>query len=69
MRIRTALAAASLMLAGTALAQSAPAPAPVPAAPAAAPVAGQGGLLAPGRSPELEILFTGDVVGFLEPCG
>ena len=24
---------------------------------------------APGRSPELEILFTGDVVGFLEPCG
>jgi len=67
MRIRTALAAASLMLAGMALAQSAPAP--VPAAPAAAPVAGQGGLLAPGRSPELEILFTGDVVGFLEPCG
>ena len=68
MRIRTALAAASLMLAGMALAQSAPTRTPLPAAPAA-PVAGQGGLLAPGRSPELEILFTGDVVGFLEPCG
>jgi hypothetical protein len=64
MRIRVALAAASLMLAGLALAESAPAP-PSPAAPAA----GQGGLIAPGRSPELEILFTGDVVGFLEPCG
>lgn len=63
MRIRVAVVAASLMLAGLALAESAPAPAP------AAPVAGQGGLLAPGRSPELEILFTGDVVGFLEPCG
>ena len=62
MRIRVALAAASLMLTGWALAQSAPAAAPSPAA-------GQGGLIAPGRSPELEILFTGDVVGFLEPCG
>jgi hypothetical protein len=62
MRIRVALAAASLMLAGWALAESAPAPAP-------APVAGQGGLITPGRSPELEVLFTGDVVGFLEPCG
>ena len=56
MRIRVTLAAASLMLAGVALAESAPAPA-------------QGGLIAPGRSPELELLFTGDVVGFLEPCG
>ena len=63
MRIRVAVVAASLMLAGLALAESAPAPAP------AAPAAGQAGLLAPGRSPELEILFTGDVVGFLEPCG
>ena len=63
MRIRVAVAAASLMLAGLALAESAPAPAPAP------PGAAQGGLVAPGRSPELEILFTGDVVGFLEPCG
>ena len=31
--------------------------------------AASGALIAPGRSPELEILFTGDVVGFLEPCG
>ncbi len=65
MRIRVAVVAASLMLAGLALAESAPVPVPAPAAPAA----GQAGLLAPGRSPELEILFTGDVVGFLEPCG
>ena len=63
MRIRVAVVAASLMLAGLALAESAPVPTP------AAPAAGQAGLLAPGRSPELEILFTGDVVGFLEPCG
>jgi len=63
MRMRVAVVAASLMLAGLALAESAPVPAP------AAPAAGQAGLLAPGRSPELEILFTGDVVGFLEPCG
>ncbi|HEX5044931.1 MAG TPA: hypothetical protein VFV75_18700 [Candidatus Polarisedimenticolaceae bacterium] len=61
MRIRVALAGASLMLAGLALAESAPA--------SPAPVAGQGGLITPGRSPELEVLFTGDVVGFLEPCG
>jgi len=60
MKFRVAVAAASLMLAGMALAESAPAPAPAPA---------QGALIAPGRSPELEILFTGDVVGFLEPCG
>ena len=58
MRIRVAVAAATLMLAGWTLAESAPAP----------PPAAQG-LIAPGRSPELEILFTGDVVGFLEPCG
>jgi len=58
MKFRVAVAAASLMLAGMALAESAPAPAPA-----------QGALIAPGRSPELEILFTGDVVGFLEPCG
>jgi len=62
MKFRVAVAAASLMLAGMALAESAPAPAP-----ATAPA--QGALIAPGRSPELEILFTGDVVGFLEPCG
>jgi len=60
MKFRVAVAAASLMRAGMALAEGAPAPAPAPA---------QGALVAPGRSPELEILFTGDVVGFLEPCG
>ena len=62
MQLRVLAAAATLMLAGSALAQ---APAPAPAAVAASPQ----GLVVPGRSPELEILFTGDVVGFLEPCG
>ena len=61
---RISLAAASLTLALSAGAQ---APTVPPSAPAT--VAPQGGLVAPGRSPELEILFTGDVVGYLEPCG
>jgi len=68
MRIRVALAAASLMLAGTVLAQSAPTVA-TPPAPAVNPPASPQGLITAGRSPELEMLFTGDVVGFLEPCG
>ena len=27
------------------------------------------GRVAPGRAPDLTILFTGDVVGYIEPCG
>ena len=68
MQLRAVVAAASLMLA---LGASAEGPAPG-APPAGQPVQGhqgQQGLIVPGRSPELEILFTGDVVGFLEPCG
>ena len=61
---RSFLAAASLALALSAGAQAPTVPTPAPAT-----VAPQGGLVTPGRSPELEILFTGDVVGYLEPCG
>lgn len=64
MQLRVLAAAATLMLAGNALAQ-----APPPAAAPAATAASSQGLVVPGRSPELEILFTGDVVGYLEPCG
>lgn len=28
-----------------------------------------GALIAPGRSPDAFLLFTGDVVGFVDPCG
>jgi hypothetical protein len=58
MLVRFVIAALSLLSALAAAAQT--------PAPQAAP---QAGLIAPGRSPELEILFTGDVIGFLEPCG
>jgi hypothetical protein len=34
-------------------------PSPVPGA----------GRVAPGKAPELALLFTGDVVGYIEPCG
>lgn len=29
----------------------------------------KGALIAPGKSPDLAVLFTGDVVGYLAPCG
>ncbi len=28
-----------------------------------------GALVAPGNAPDLVLLYTGDVLGFLEPCG
>ena len=28
-----------------------------------------GGLIKPGNDPGLHLLFTGDVIGYLEPCG
>jgi hypothetical protein len=64
MLLRLSITAASLTLALAAAAEAPPAPNPTQAT-----VAPQGGLVAPGRSPELEILFTGDVIGYLEPCG
>jgi hypothetical protein len=45
---------------------------------AAAPVAAQegvstapppGALVAPGDAPDLTLLYTGDVIGYVDPCG
>ena len=49
-----------------------------PAAPAAAPAAAagaatlappEGALVGPGPAPSLILLYTGDVIGYIEPCG
>ena len=29
----------------------------------------QGALIAPGKAPDVLVLFTGDVLGFVDPCG
>lgn len=50
-------------------------PAAVPIAPPAAPKVPRalevpdGALVAAGKAPELDLLYTGDVIGFIEPCG
>ena len=28
-----------------------------------------GGLVKGGKSPDLSLIYTGDVIGFIEPCG
>ena len=28
-----------------------------------------GALVAAGKAPEVDLLYTGDVIGFIEPCG
>jgi len=28
-----------------------------------------GALIAPGRTPDLDLLYTGNVIGYLDPCG
>lgn len=72
-----ALAAALLLAVFTPAPAAVPSP-PPPAAPAPAPGTAivprslevQGGaLIAPGKAPEVDILYTGDVVGYIEPCG
>jgi hypothetical protein len=63
-----------VLVAGIAAAQAAP-PAGAAAPPAAAPTVARpldvpdNALVAPGKAPELELLYTGDVIGFIEPCG
>ncbi len=59
-------AAALLVVAGWVHAQqTAPGPSSTPRSLA---IPG-GALVAPGKPPDLTILYTGDVVGYLEPCG
>ena len=62
-----------LLIAGIAGAETPPPAVPVP--PPAAPKVPRtldvpdGALVAAGKAPELELLYTGDVIGFIEPCG
>ena len=67
---------AAVVAAGIAVAAPPPAPPAQPgAAPAVAPNVGRpldvpdGALVAAGKAPEVDVLYTGDVIGYLEPCG
>ncbi len=64
---------ATLLMAGLAAAQAPSLVAPVvpPAAPSVPRTLDvpDGALVAAGKAPELDILYTGDVIGFIEPCG
>jgi hypothetical protein len=40
-----------------------------PPAPAGADPADSGPLVAPGPAPDLVLLYTGNVIGYVEPCG
>lgn len=61
-RARTLGIAIALGLAGCfgAAAQGTSAPSHVPPA---------GALVAPGEAPQVGLLYTGDVVGYIDPCG
>jgi hypothetical protein len=52
---RITAAAVLLVLASPVLAQQASAPA--------------GGLIRPGEAPQLSLVYSGDVIGYLDPCG
>ena len=59
----------ALLIAGIATAQAPPvAPPGAPKVPRTLDVPA-GALVAPGPAPELELLYTGDAIGFIEPCG
>lgn len=66
------LGAALAALPATAL-SAASAPEAHPAAANAAPPRSldlpPGALVAPGKAADLELLFTGDVIGYIDPCG
>jgi hypothetical protein len=62
-----------VLVAGIAAAQTA-----APGQPAAPPASvaiprsldiPDGALVAAGKAPEVELLYTGDVIGYIEPCG
>jgi 2',3'-cyclic-nucleotide 2'-phosphodiesterase (5'-nucleotidase family) len=56
-----------LLAFGTIAAQS-PAQPPAPDVPLSLNLP-EGALVAPGPAPDLELLYTGDVIGYLEDCG
>ncbi len=65
---------AGLLAAGRVSEKPTPAPSPVPSSSEAESVgqsfhAPAGALIAPGKAPDLTLLFTGDVLGFIDPCG
>ena len=64
--------ATSVAAIGVAGAQAPTAPPATPSAPAVVPrsldVPG-GALVAPGPAPDLALLYTGDVIGYIDPCG
>lgn len=70
----TVLLPVAVLVAGFASAQAPPTAAPAPT-PAAAPKVPRtldipdGALVAAGKAPDLDVLATGDVIGFIEPCG
>jgi hypothetical protein len=61
------------VIVGIAAAQAPPPAAPVPtpavvASPRTLDVP-DGALVAAGKPPEIDVLYTGDVIGYIEPCG
>ena len=56
----------ALVLAALGVANARPAGVP---APAGSDPADSGPLVAPGPAPDLVLLYTGNVVGYVEPCG
>ena len=63
----------AVVIAGIAGAEAAPPTAPAPA-PAVVPIprsldVPDGALVAAGKAPEIDLLYTGDVIGYIEPCG
>jgi hypothetical protein len=56
--MKRSLLAVTVALAAVALSQAVP-----------APVAASKGLIADGRPPDLLLMYTGDVIGYVDPCG
>jgi hypothetical protein len=59
-RTGAALALVSALALSIALAQQPPGKSHLPPA---------GALVAPGEAPDVTLLYTGDVIGYLDPCG
>ena len=55
-----------VVLGGIAAAQAPPPVAPTVPRPLDVP---DNALVAAGKAPEIEVLYTGDVIGYIEPCG
>ena len=63
----------AVVIAGIAAAAAPPPTAPGPP-PVVVPIprsldVPDGALVAAGKAPEIDVLYTGDVIGFIEPCG